>query len=721
MRIFITYSHEDRVNVEHLVQDIYDLGHNVWYDQQLTGGHVWWDEVIEQIVNAELIIIALSPSWLQTHSCQLELAYAQSLNKRILPIEIVRTEYEVLPIEFQRVKLIDYTEEARKQPARIAYAIQHLPTEPPLPNPLPAPPEAPLSELARLQQQVRAPRLTFDAQKSLVNHIRWHLYSPDLREVHQARRLLQELSERQDVAVMVKSYVDDIINTSDDIDTDRLQPESIISDEREETNPKPFGIGISEQRRLDIAMPSEAVIGQPTQLWVQLCLTSSAGFRNELAALMHSGISPQPEAENAAKPQGSKRPRRTTNVQFEITGMGFKIEDAIQEILVPSDQDAGLLTITLLPDTVTTTGFVRVTAKRLITTNKYVTLGSVAVSVHVHDQSTAAYASKKWVLRNLTFAASVLFDDAVQSWGTQQARLQTPPTPWTQPQAPAFPDRIPQPPHIRQAAPVPRPIPMSSYFEQTLPSSAAQPTLESEPVSTLFMPPLWLLGSGLALIIAVVVGGLIALFGAGNNTPSVASSEQTPTHTAFVSQIGASSTDTPEIPTSASPTEVVPTATETFLIPTQTSDSSRPVQPSPTPIPQIRLRYTIDRFTLENITGDNLDITPLVFVGEQSLFVANEWQFYVEETTTSTLEAFPSRGCVHVIVLGGEIPNSSNVVGCVRVNAYVAEGNQGQIFWQSESGNILIVRWNGETIAQCPPFNPTNITSAELTCEFSLP
>ncbi|RMG76296.1 MAG: toll/interleukin-1 receptor domain-containing protein, partial [Chloroflexi bacterium] len=166
MRIFVTYSHEDRVVVDLLIQDICQLGHTVWYDQQLTAGHVWWDEVLQQIISAELIIAAISPAWLRTHSCQLELSYAYELNKRILPIMIAPLDYEILPEILQRLTVIPYIHQ--QNPMVIAKAIQNLPPERPLPNPLPPPPEAPLSELGRLQQQVRAPHLTFEVQKSLV-------------------------------------------------------------------------------------------------------------------------------------------------------------------------------------------------------------------------------------------------------------------------------------------------------------------------------------------------------------------------------------------------------------------------------------------------------------------------------------------------------------------------------------------------------------------------
>lgn len=722
MRIFVTYSHEDRVKVEHLIDDICELGHNVWYDQQLTAGHVWWDEVLEQIAKAELVVVAISPAWLRTHSCQLELSYANSLNKRILPIMISAIEHEILPEALQRLIIIPYTD-AQRRSSSIAYAIQHLPPEGPLPNPLPVPPEAPLSELGRLQQQVRAARLTFDAQKSLVNHIRWHLYSPDLREVHQARRLLQELSERHDVTVVVKNYVDDILTSSDDIDTERLQPNPQISDLEEATNPKPLGVGLDDQRRLDVSMPSEAVVGQPTQLWIQLCLPTSVGFRNELANIPHSGIPSEASSQGNANP--SRKPvgypaRRSAHVQFEITAMGFQIDESYHDVLVPADQDAGMLTITLMPDAVISTAFVRVTAKRLVTKEKYVTLGSVAVSVHIHDTATAAYASKKWVLRSLMFAASVLFDDTVQAWGIQQSRLETPPTPWSKPMAPVFPERLTSRPTIQTQRIPP------TYLDATLPASRVVPP---EPARSTSLPSqFWLIGGVAALVLAVIIGGLIALWGGGSNSSrgsvsevQASSASESPTHgateplivtTPTLAQSDLTITTVPSLPPSTP-------ATVTASVPTADND---PPMLATSVLPQIRLRYTAERFTLENITGNDLDISPLSFVGERTIFVSTEWLPYIEENSNSNLLEFPSRGCVHVIAAGSMAPNSNTVIGCVRVNAYVAKSTDPlPLFWYSDVSNPFTIRWYGQTLATCPSFNPTNIISAEITCEFSLP
>ncbi len=713
MRIFVTYSHEDRIKVEHLIEDVCDLGHNVWYDQQLTGGHVWWDDVLEQIVKSDLVMVAVSPSWLRTHSCQLELTYASALNKRILPIIISEIDHEILPDELQRLSVISYGDDQRRA-TRIAYAIQHLPPEAPLPNPLPLPPEAPLSELARLQQQVRAPRLTFDAQKSLVNHIRWHLYSSDLREVHQARRLLQELSERHDVTVLVKSYVDDILTSSEDIDTARLQPNATLSDSEEATNPKPLGTATVDQRRVDIAMPSEVVVGQPTQLWLQLCLPASSGFRGDLANIPHSGIVAESSPSASSRKPSTYSARRSVHVQFEITSMGLQIDEPIHDVLVPADQDAGLLTITLMPSAVIATGFVRVTAKRLVTKEKYITLGSVAVSVHIHDTTTGAYASKKWVLRSLIFASSVLFDDIVQAWGIQQARLETPPTPWSQPQTPILPDRFPNrplPPTIQT-----RPL-NPSHLDMTMP--AIRPAIKNpDQAPVRLSSQFWLIGGVLALIMAVVIGGLVALLGNGNQAggsrSSVAEVQASNDIPAITDSVFITPTSTHTLTSSPTTAVILPTGTavEPAILPTTIA----------TNLPQIRLRYTAERFTLENITGDDLNIFPLSFIGEYSIFLANEWIPFIQENTSSTLTEFPSRGCLHVILLGSTAPNSNSVIGCVRVNAYVAQANYPlPLFWHGISNHVFAIQWYGQTIAQCPAYNIANVTLAEITCEFSLP
>ncbi len=56
-RIFISYSSKDRAIVGKLAEDLSALGHDLWYDKELsrTGGQSWWDNILAQIRDHDLI------------------------------------------------------------------------------------------------------------------------------------------------------------------------------------------------------------------------------------------------------------------------------------------------------------------------------------------------------------------------------------------------------------------------------------------------------------------------------------------------------------------------------------------------------------------------------------------------------------------------------------------------------------------------------------------
>jgi hypothetical protein len=77
MRIFISYRSTDRALVTQLVQDFEDLGYSdIWFDQELTGGHAWWDAILQNINQCDLFVFALTPVSLESEPCRREYQYA---------------------------------------------------------------------------------------------------------------------------------------------------------------------------------------------------------------------------------------------------------------------------------------------------------------------------------------------------------------------------------------------------------------------------------------------------------------------------------------------------------------------------------------------------------------------------------------------------------------------------------------------------------------------
>jgi hypothetical protein len=93
-KIFISYSRASKDIVEELVQDLTSDDHEIWFDQHLTGGQKWWNNILSEIRNCEIFVAALTPDSLESRSCQREMKYAGDLQRTLLP---VRLSSEVSP------------------------------------------------------------------------------------------------------------------------------------------------------------------------------------------------------------------------------------------------------------------------------------------------------------------------------------------------------------------------------------------------------------------------------------------------------------------------------------------------------------------------------------------------------------------------------------------------------------------------------------------------
>src|SRR5262245_45009111 len=93
-KIFISYDRASKDIAEQLVQDLTDDGHEIWFDQHLTGGQKWWDNILSELRQCEIFVAALTPAFLASRACQREMSYARDLQRIMLP---VRLSDKVLP------------------------------------------------------------------------------------------------------------------------------------------------------------------------------------------------------------------------------------------------------------------------------------------------------------------------------------------------------------------------------------------------------------------------------------------------------------------------------------------------------------------------------------------------------------------------------------------------------------------------------------------------
>ncbi|HLY28450.1 MAG TPA: TIR domain-containing protein, partial [Aggregatilineales bacterium] len=210
--IFISYSSKNRAQVEPLVADLQALGHEVWFDKELSGGQVWWDQILEAIRACDLYVMALTPDSLESLACRLEYAYAESINKRILPVMLDSVQVNALPSALAVLQLVDFRKADRTGTIALSRALGKLPPAKPLPNPLPVPPAAPLSPLARLRDQIEAQSLDAEQQESILKGLKRLMAQAENESG--ARQLLLQLQHRPDLLEVTAREVNAMLSQS---------------------------------------------------------------------------------------------------------------------------------------------------------------------------------------------------------------------------------------------------------------------------------------------------------------------------------------------------------------------------------------------------------------------------------------------------------------------------------------------------------------------------
>jgi hypothetical protein len=210
-QIFVSYSRDDHLAADRLAKDLRDLGHAVWLDQDLSGGQAWWEQILAQIRGADVFVFVLSAASLASTACQREYGYAAELRRPILPVLVGEgLSLNRLPPALSQVQLVDGREPTVQAIKALVRALQSLPPAVPLPDPLPPPPEVPLSYLTNLSQQLDSPAtLSVEEQSRLFLDLKTGLRDPATAQ--DARDLLGRLRVRRDLLATVAVEIDEAL------------------------------------------------------------------------------------------------------------------------------------------------------------------------------------------------------------------------------------------------------------------------------------------------------------------------------------------------------------------------------------------------------------------------------------------------------------------------------------------------------------------------------
>jgi hypothetical protein len=210
--VFVSYSRFDETVVKALAQGLEAAHREVWFDNDLGGGEVWWVKILESIRQAEVVIFALSDNALRSKPCRAELDYAVALNRTILPIKVGPvTNFRANPLS--ALQTIEFREDDAYSAFEIIAAVDEAGKRlNPLPEVLPPEPQIPFAYLASLSKQIDNDQLSPQAQMDAVDELRKAYREETDPSVHSdILAILRNLKAKPWATVQTASEVDAVL------------------------------------------------------------------------------------------------------------------------------------------------------------------------------------------------------------------------------------------------------------------------------------------------------------------------------------------------------------------------------------------------------------------------------------------------------------------------------------------------------------------------------
>jgi hypothetical protein len=205
MTVFLSYAHQDADVVEALRRNLEGMGNSVWIDQTLYGGQIWWDEILRQVREAHVFVLAVSVHSLASEACLAEAEYATAVHRPFLPVRIDDVDMTSAPKLLRDTQHIDFKANDAPSVIALAKALNSVPDSVALPDLLPPAPPTPQSYRDRYAALLGAEPLGLDDQMSYFVRL---TVDSDSANSDEALELLRVLHEREDLSWKVRQRID---------------------------------------------------------------------------------------------------------------------------------------------------------------------------------------------------------------------------------------------------------------------------------------------------------------------------------------------------------------------------------------------------------------------------------------------------------------------------------------------------------------------------------
>jgi hypothetical protein len=223
MKIFISYRRINKDKLPSIIDDLKYLNHHVWYDNDITGGKEWWDEICSEIEKCDIFVPMLSDEYLESVPCMLESSYANDLKRHFLPILIGEiTDTDTIPDYIAKIQYIDGKDSKDKDYFKgLAKASEKFQSPPQLPDPTPKRPEIPLdAHLSSIEEKLALEWLSWDKQNNIFNELE-NLYKKKSKQ-ERVEKSLRKLQQRKDIYLQVYNQILSLLQDSNGMILDNL-------------------------------------------------------------------------------------------------------------------------------------------------------------------------------------------------------------------------------------------------------------------------------------------------------------------------------------------------------------------------------------------------------------------------------------------------------------------------------------------------------------------
>lgn len=215
-RVFVSYSRRDLDAIKQLVEELQAVGVSTWYDQTLTGGQRWWDNILTNIRECDIFVFALSPESWSSEACRSELSYVVQLGRPILPVLVADgINLNLLPAPLNEIQVTDYRQRDKGATLALLKSINTAPPAAPLPDPLPAAPPVPISYLSNLKERIESPQ-PLSSQEQITLLFELEEGQREGRSPAEIRDLLLSLKRRDDLLAKIDTKIDEALARLDE-------------------------------------------------------------------------------------------------------------------------------------------------------------------------------------------------------------------------------------------------------------------------------------------------------------------------------------------------------------------------------------------------------------------------------------------------------------------------------------------------------------------------